>query len=709
MTHRSLHSLHSMLTPAALLFISGSLIAQVPQPDPALKDISKHGKDLWANQGDRNGATVKFKQVLAALEPLALKARTLDPDWSLVLCETYNWLAILEDRNPTKKADAVKRLEALLNFNPDFELDKNITSGKLQSLYESIRGAKLAKVRFTFQPDGGALKMGEKSSPTLASRYLPFGAHKLVYAKSGYSPQEVNLNLAPRDSKNVDFKLDRNASTVTFYTYPSGTEVSLDGEPVGKTPIQPASAQVAVAMKAMADKAGLKVEDLSGAFVLSDLKAGKHILELKSACFRPKRVELDESFTTPYADHILEAIKLDPSRGTLTVSSAWPGGELFLSGQSYGALPVNNISVCAGIYDLVVKYPSGGFSQKVEVPENKAVSLATKPKLRLVFVGFDGVDDFPGKTQLITRLKGLGERLKEVAFIKPNEGEAPMEAMARIKTTKDAELVLSLIATKDRPGYPVDAFSMSLVLGTLGGEEEHVAVKPLDEDPLLDLVTRLNTQPQIWEPSIGLLVADLPGEAGPVVINAGDAAKAGIQILKPITQADGKPVTTALALRKVLLEAKGDTLPVTQSGLKASLPLSREPLEIPLYAANLCYPFVLAELRLRTIAAKGDESAFLKLNQAIALMHFRRYDKALELLREAKVLGTGRSPSVLGLGQGTVEYYTGICLSKLGSMYIPEAIQAFGRAQIFSSSTLFGPDGPLVAPIAKQAAEDLKN
>lgn len=695
---------HSLIAPAALLFLSGSLLAQAPQPDAALKETFKQGKDLWANQGDRDGAAAKFEQVLAALEPLALKPGALDPEWGLVLCETYNWLAILEDRNPAKKADAVKRIEALVNFDPDFELDKNITSGKLQGLYENLRGGKLARVGFTFQPEGGVLRVDEKTGPASISRYLPFGAHKLVYSKPGYGPQEVGLTLAPKDAKNVDFKLDRNASTITFYTYPGGTDVSLDGRPVGRTPVQPPSAQAPAEMKAVADKAGLKVEELSGAFVLSELKVGKHILELKSACFRPKRVELDESFTTPYADHILEAIKLDPSRGTLTVSSAWPGGELFLSGQSYGLLPVNGASVCAGTYDLVVKYPSGGYSQKVEIPENKAVSLAAKPKPRLVFVGSDGVDEFPGKARLISQLKSLGERLKEVAFIKPKEGEAPSEAMARIKTAKEAELMLSLIVAKDRPGYPVD-----VVLGTLAGEDEHIAVKPLDEDPLAGLVARLNAPPQIWEPSLGLLVADLPGEPGPVVVNAGEAAKAGIQNLKPITQADGKPTATALALRRALFEAKGDSLPVTQAGLNASLPITREPLEIPLFAANLCYPFVLAELRLRTIAAKGDESAFLKLNQAIALMHFRRYDKALELLRETKVSGTGRSASALGLGQGTVDYYTGICLSRLGSVYIPEAIQAFGQAQNYPGSTLFGPDGPLVAPLAKQAAEDLKN
>lgn len=692
---------HPLLAPIALLFLSGSLHAQAPQPDPTLKDVIRQGKDLWANQGDREGASAKFEQVLAVLEP---KAFSLDPDWGLALCETYNWLAILEDRNPAKKAEAVKRIEALVDFNPDFELDKNITSGKLQGLYESMRGAKLAKVGFTFQPDGGVLKVDEKPGPALISRYLPFGSHKLVYTKPGYGPQEVNLDLAPKDSKNVDFKLDRNASTITLYTYPGGTEVSLDGKELGRTPIRSASAQVPPELQAVADKAGLKAEDLSGAFVLTDLKVGKHILDLKSACFRPKRVELDESFTTPYADHTLEAIKLDPSRGTLTVSSAWPGGELFLSGQSYGSLPVNGASVCAGTYDLVVKYPSGGFSQKIDVPENKAVSVAAKPKPRLIFVGFEGTDDFPGKSRLISQLKSLGGRLREVAYLQPKQEEVPSEVLARVKTAKVAELVLRLIATRDRPGYPVD-----LVLETLTGEEEHIVVKPLDEDPLLELVARLNAPLQVWEPNLGLSMADLPGEPGPVVIQAGDALKAGVQLLKPITQAGGNPVGTALAFRKALFEAKGDSLPINQSGLSVSLPISREPLEIPLYAADLCYPYVLAELRLRAIAAKGDESAFLKLNQAIALMHFRRYDKALELLREAKVSQAGRPASALGLGQGTVDYYTGICLSKLGSVYIPEAIQAFGQAQNSPNSTLFGPDGPLVAPLAKQASEDLKN
>lgn len=694
--------LRFLLPPAALLMVASPLRPQpVQQPAPPSTDVMdafKQGKDLWANQGDRDGAAAQFEKVLAALQP---KAQTLDSEMMRVLCESYNWLAVLEDRNPAKKAEATKRVEALVDFNPEFELDKNITSAKLLSIYDSLRDAKFAKVGFTYLPEGGVLKVDGKPGAALPSRYLGLGPHKLTYAKPGFAPQEVSVDLVPKEAKNVDFKLDRNASTITFYSYPAGVDVALDGKPLGKT-----SGRAPDEMKTLAEKAGLKVEDLSGPFVISDLKVGKHLLELKAACFRPKRVELDESFTTPYNDHILEAIKLDPSRGTLTVTSAWPGGELLLSGQSYGPLPVNGVSVCAGSYDLVVKYPAGGFAQRIEVPENKSVNLAAKPKPRIVFLGLEGSEDFSGKARLLAQVQAMGGRLKEAAFLSAKEGETPAAALARVKTSKEAELILSLVPVRDRMGAPAD-----LVLATLDGEEERFPIKPLDEDPLDELVRRLNTQPRIWEPSVGLVLADLPGEPGPTVLSASlgadESGRPPVQILKPITLAGGKAVATALAFRQALMEAKGDSLAVTQAGVSLNLPIRHEPLELALQAGNLSYAFVLAELRLRGLAAKGDEAAFLKLNQAIGLMHFRRFDKALELLRDLK-LSESRS-SGLGLGQGTVDYYEGVCLSHLGSVYIPEAIQAYLRAQKSLSSTLFGPDGPMVAPLAKQAAEDLKN
>jgi len=128
----------------------------------------------------------------------------------------------------------------------------------------------------------------------------------------------------------------------------------------------------------------------------------------------------------------------------------------------------------------------------------------------------------------------------------------------------------------------------------------------------------------------------------------------------------------------------------------------REPLEIPLGASNFCYPALLAHLRLQYAGTKGDEANLIKLNMALVLMQFRKYDKAIELLRDMR-LSTNR-----GISQGTIDFHTGLCFLHLGTTYQSEAVQAFRQALKYPQATLLGPNGPLVAPLAKQALEDLK-
>jgi hypothetical protein len=133
-----------------------------------------------------------------------------------------------------------------------------------------------------------------------------------------------------------------------------------------------------------------------------------------------------------------------------------------------------------------------------------------------------------------------------------------------------------------------------------------------------------------------------------------------------------------------------------------TLPLSRQALEIPTNSTRFSYPVVLADLRLRSMGAQGDEAGMLRLNQALALMHFREFDKALEVLRDTRVT------LAQGVCQGTIDFYTGLCLLHMGNVYLSEAQQAFTQAMKYPQATLFGPEGPLVAPLAKQALEDLR-
>jgi hypothetical protein len=681
------HSPIVRLLCAAFLCL-GSISAQ----DPALKETFQQAKALWATQGDKDGASSRFEQVLAVLEP---KAGSLSSDWVQVLCETYNWIAVLDDRTPAKRARVQKDLESILALNSDFDIDRNITNARLQGVFDGLRAAKLGRVKLTVSPDGGSLTLDGKPSSlgTGGVKFLTPGAHTLAYAKPGYQLLEQHLDLALKDNKALDFTLTRTSSTVTFNTYPTDAEIYLDDKKVGITHGQaPASALP------MAAKLGLTAEQLSSDFVLGDLTPGKHVIEVRASCFKTKRVSLGEEFSTPFADHLLEPMKLEPSKGSLTISSTTPSGELFLSGKSYGSLPVNDLQICSGTYDLQVKFATGGFSQRVEVGEGKAISLQIRPKPRLTFLGFANTDDFAGRDRILNMLLGLGDRLKEVAYNQPSPKESAQDAAERLKASKDTEMTLLAVPV---PGKPIH--QIELILSTIGGEEEHYLVKPLETDPLESLVTKLNAQITLSEPWTGMTLLDVSGEPGPWVVQEDAVAlKAGVKLSKAITTVNGKPVPSVQAFRKILKEFKGDKLTVTQGDSSTTLALSTQPVELPINASNLCYPFVLADLRLRYLGAKGDDAALLRLDQALALMHFRQYDKALEVLRDA------RMSTVQGVCQGTLDYYTGICLLRLGNVYLSEAAQAFNQALKYPQATLFGPEGPMVSILAKQALEDLK-
>ncbi len=656
--------------------------------DPALKDTFVQAKALWATQGDREGATTRFDTVVARLTS---KVASLEPEWTQVLCESYNWLAVLDDRSAKDRPRAQVRLQALLDLNPDFELDRALTSRRLVNLYDRMKGERFTLVKLSCQPEGGRLLVDGKPAVVLPRKFLPFGTRKLAYGRPGHAPSELTLELGPHEVKSAEFKLVRTASTITLYTQPSDVEILLDGQPLGFA-IGKAGPEAAAITQAL----GLRPEDLSAPFIIPELAPGKHRLELRAPCFRTRILELGADLASPPADHTLEPFRMAPSKGALSVSSAWPGGELFLSGQSRGLLPVINSPVCSGPYDLLVRFPGGGFSQRITLEEDKALILEARPKPRLAFLGLEE-GEFTGRARFLNQLETIGDRLQPLAFLAPRPGELPKEALARLKASREAELVLTARPIQDKVVHRVE-----LVIATLEGEEERLIVKPLEQDPLGSLTARLNAVPPVQRPGLGVAFLDLASEPGPWVLSAPEPAlKAGLLIGKSVHSVQGKSLASTQELQQRIQTAK-DSLSLAQEGAKATLPLQMEALEIPLGSPSLCYPAVLAQLRLQYAGAKGDEANLIKLNLALALMQFRKYDKAIELLRDTRL------STVRGVSQGTVDFHTGLCFLYLGASYQSEAVQAFRQALKYPQATLLGPDGPLVAPLARQALEDLK-
>lgn len=671
----------SLLLPAAVV-----LIAQ----DPSIKDGFQQAKALWSTQGNREEASAKFEKVVEALAP---KGPTLTPEWQQVLCETYNWLAVLDDRNPATKAKARTRFESLIALNPDFEVDRAVTSQKLVALFESLRAEKLSSVKLTLVPEGGSLQVDGKPAYYATRKYLSFGSHRVAYSKPGFTPTETTVELGAKESKSLELKLTRVSSTLSIFASPSGAEVVLDGKSLGRT-----KGMAGPETQALAAKANLKPEDLSEGFLISDLKAGEHTLEIKAPCYRTKILKVGKELTDPMADHVIEPVKLEAAKGLLSLTSPWEGGELLLNGQSYGNLPLERLPVCAGTYDLLVRFPSGGYSAKIEIQDGKTIQMEARPRPRLAFLGLDSAQDFTGRARILGLLNGLGEKLSQVAFLTPKEGESPKDALARFKASKEAELFLLATPMQDKVIHQLD-----LTLSTLEGEEEHYPVKPLEADPLGPLMAKLNALPPFFEVGMGVSLMDVAGEPGPYVLFADPIAlKAGVLINKPLLQLNGKPSPTVLATKPLFGEAKGDKVSLAQGGAPINVALQRDPLEIPMSSSAFAYPFLISHLRLQLLGARGEEAAYVKLNLALALMHFRKYDKALELLRDTK-LSTTR-----GVSQGTLDFYTGICFLKLGGVYLSEAGQAFRSAMKAPQATLFGPDGPAVAPLAKAILDDMK-
>jgi hypothetical protein len=688
-----------MLRAAALALPALVLLAQAgPAPAPAvapaqdpLAEAIAQAKALWNTSGDRDGAVAKFEIVLAALEP---RARALEGEPLAQLCETYAWLAILDDRVPEKRPSAARRLENLIDLAPDYDLDRTLVTSRLAAVFDALRAAKTGTVQFTFQPEGGTLRIAGRPATAAALRRLPPGTHLLAYTKPGYDTQELSATVAVGATLAADFKLVRVSSTLTVYVHPSGAEVLFDGKSLGRS-----SGTAGPEVAPHAEALGLKAEDLSAPFQIGDVKAGKHTLELRAPCFKPVKVEISDSYTAPFADHILAPFKLAPSKGTLSVASAAPGGELFLDGQGHGPLPVTSLPLCSGAYDLVVKYAHGGYAERITVPEDKSVSVQARPKPRLAVLGIEGTEDFPGRARLQQALQGLPGRLSEVACLPAREHETTAEALVRLQSSRDAELTLVARPVRSAGGTQVE-----LALATLDGEEQRFLDKPLDSDPVSDLVQRINHRPVLWEPSLGVTLLDVMGfDPGPYVLGGDPAVmREGVRPFRPLASVNGQAVPDVRALRQLLAGQVGKTVQVVQMGIPSELAVEASPREIPLNAPGLAYPFLLADLRLKALAAKGDEQAAFKLNQAIALMHFRRFEKALEVLRDTKFASTR------GVSAGTVHYYAGVCLLRLGSVYTPEAVKSFTLATQHPLATLFGPDGPLVAPLAQQALDDLK-
>jgi hypothetical protein len=238
------------------------------------------------------------------------------------------------------------------------------------------------------------------------------------------------------------------------------------------------------------------------------------------------------------------------------------------------------------------------------------------------------------------------------------------------------------------------------LLAAGSADPDVLEMRPDNAESMKTIIDRLSRTPSLFKPAIGLTVADIADVVGAVVIGADSAGAANVRIGDVITSADGKTVANAAALNAILADrSAGQTLALEMTGAdgapkRVEVAVSSTPRVISQFDPAVLGNRVLADLRARLAAARApDEQSVLRLNLAVALARAGRWTEMQQELKQVQL------PDGPGVGDGTVQYLTGVAALNLGDRASAEA--AFKRAQ--ASPGLLTENGPSV----KEAAETM--
>jgi hypothetical protein len=227
------------------------------------------------------------------------------------------------------------------------------------------------------------------------------GDYTLDITKNGYRPESRPVTVVAGETLSLQFDLVRTSATGYVITEPADVEVLIDGVRKGLT-----SGVLDPAMAAIAAARGLDPARASSRLEIQDLPSGSHTLEFRKPCYEPLSVSLE---VPEPQDYDIPPVRLEPSIGTISLTSEPPGGQIFIDGESQGVAPKTLRSVCAGIRRVEVRHAAGRFVQDVDLKPRAVVEIAAQIRPTLAWLGIvtDGVAGEKARGAMDTRLVRL--------------------------------------------------------------------------------------------------------------------------------------------------------------------------------------------------------------------------------------------------------------------------------------------------------------
>ena len=672
-------------------------------------------------EGPQQGQSlVRFDDIITRLET-ERRQGSLSEGGSALLVSAYEYRARVQFNlgNTDKAGDSFRALIALL---PAHNLDQGTISPKVVDFFKKIKAQMVGFVTVQSAPQGATVALNGR--PLSVTDFFPIevvaGDYTLDITKSGYRQETRPVTVAAGETLSLQFDLVRTSATGYVITEPADVEVLIDGVRKGST-----SGLLDPALAAIAGARGLDPTKASSRLEIPDLPAGSHTIEFRRPCYETLKLGLD---VPEPQDYDIPPIRLEPSIGTIAITSDPPGGQIFIDGESQGVAPKSLRSVCAGLRRVEVRHAAGRFVQDVDLKARAVVDIAAQIRPTLAFLGVvaDGPSAERSHASMEGRLFRIGSStIRGMNFLKADG--AVLE-----KTLNAERLKLSDLLPPNRPDPALvrrffERLAASLeVQGFLVGRipEEQVSrsaavhvfaagsvvpdtgsVVMEDESSYARYFAAFEKKVTMRAPWSGLVTVDTLLQEGPVVIRVvpgSPADKAAFVKGHVVTAAGGKKITRTDELQAAIASTPvGRPLSITvnaATGPKTvDLPLEDAPREVSLEGTGALANKISMDLRQTIEGYPGSENAaFARLNLGLIALSQHDYSGAHDAFVKAK----NELPTGPGLSRGTAAFYAGVALEHLG--YSKEALDEYTQASQDDDATLRSLDGPKVQDIAKR-------
>jgi len=705
---------------------AGPARAQTP-PAPAEDAAAQAAQEAFLravnlfNSDQQSRSIVLFDEVIAQLESLRNRDALRDAGVEL-LARSYE-LRARAYFNLGSEDEARSSFVELIRLQPQYALNTDDVSPKVSRLFDKVKQGLVAFLAVSSQPAGARVSLnGEFLSLT---DFFPLevlaGEYVVEVEREGYATERRSLTLAAGATETLDVDLTRVAASYFFVTEPADVEIWIDGELRVNT-----GGSLSPDLYEAARTAGLDPSRASARIEVGNLALGGHEVEFRRRCYETARAFIDASEAIDY-----EAAprRLEPSLGTLQLTSDPPGAQIYIDGEPQGFTPKTLDGVCSGEHRLEVKHTYGKFLQDIVLEKNETLALDCPIRPSLAFLGVvpggpsgEAVVDevrqalianlqlktlnfIPASDAVVRRVLG-GEGLRLQDLIPGSGTQADVIRRVGDKVAKALEVQGFLIASLPDERLIRTADLHLLAAGNAVADSYQVTYA--EAPSYLGFLSAMEREATVYSPWTGMITVDtLVREGLPVlrVIPDSPAARADVRAEDVLLAVDGNPVKRTYDFRQLVDRTPdGTSLTLSLGGPNGDhtieLTPDEAPQEIPLREPTLLYNKVMMDLRQRVEGYPGTEAAaYARLNLAIAAMHFDDFAAAHQYLTKA----AAELPDRPGISRGTAYYYLGLSLERLG--YQQEALEAYRNAAGFEEATLFANDGPRVAPLAARRAQ----